>query len=223
MMNRNRVADIRAEFARKLAKNDFVIDKTGVKTVEIINASFIADEDCIFGTIDRDYVKRELEWYQSRSLNVNAIPGGAPKIWREVATKDGFINSNYGWCVFSEENHNQFNRVVEELCESPFSRRAAMIYIRPNMHTDYCKDGMSDFICTYATQYYIRDGKLHASVFMRSNDAVYGYKNDYAWQHYMHQTLLEMIIHQCDEVHSLGDLYWNVGSLHVYKRHFKLI
>ena len=157
------------------------------------------------------------------SLNVNDIPGGAPAIWKQVADKDGFINSNYGWCVYSEENGHQLVKVINELVASPLSRRATMIYIRPSMHEDYKRNGMSDFMCTYSTQYYIRDGKLHASVFMRSNDAVYGYKNDYAWQHFIHEQVLRGVNGKCGTVYGLGDLHWNAGSLHVYERHFDLI
>lgn len=222
-MIRNFVYDIQCEFADKLNTGDFVTDKGGAKVIEIINASFIADESCIFGTVNEDYVKRELEWYRSLSLNVNDIPGGAPAIWKQVADKDGLINSNYGWCIYSKDNGNQFTKVVDELIASPLSRRATMIYIRPSMHEDYKRNGMSDFMCTYSTQYYLRDGQLHASVFMRSNDAVYGYKNDYAWQRYVQKEVLNAINGRNSTVYGLGDLHWNAGSLHVYERHFDLV
>lgn len=217
------VDDIRDDFAYSLGEKQFVTDKSGVKTIEIINASFIADEPTIFGKVNEDYVKRELEWYRSLSRNVNDIPGGAPEIWKMVADKDGMINSNYGWCIYSKENGYQFSKVVDELCTSPLSRRALMIYNRPSMHEDYNRNGMSDFMCTNAVQYFIRDGKLHASVYMRSNDAIFGYKNDYAWQKYVQDEVLAAVNGRCNTVYSLGNLYWNVGSLHVYERHFKFV
>lgn len=223
MYVRNIVYDVRHEFADMLKRGEFVTDKGGQRTIEIINASFIADEESIFGVINQDYVKRELEWYRSLSLSVNDIPGGPPAIWKQVADKYGRINSNYGWCIYSADNHHQFVKVVDELVASPLSRRATMIYIRPTMHEDYKRDGMSDFMCTYSTQYYIRDGRLHASVFMRSNDAVYGYKNDYAWQHYVHKEVLQAVNGKSNTVYALGDLHWNAGSLHVYERHFDLV
>ena len=222
-MIRNYVYDIQNEFIDKLQRKEFVKDKSGVVTIEIINASFIADEASIFGTINEEYIEREKAWYRSMSLNVNDIPGGPPQIWQQVADKDGFINSNYGWCIYSEENGNQFTKVVDELLASPLSRRATMIYNRPSMHEDYNKNGMSDFMCTYSTQYYIRDGLLHASVFMRSNDAVFGYKNDYAWQRYVQEEVLAAVNGRKGTVYGLGDLHWNAGSLHVYERHFKFV
>ena len=222
-MIRNYVYDIQNQFIDKLQRKEFVKDKSGVVTIEIINASFIADEASIFGTINEEYIEREKAWYRSMSLNVNDIPGGPPQIWQQVADKDGFINSNYGWCIYSEENGNQFTKVVDELLASPLSRRATMIYNRPSMHEDYNKNGMSDFMCTYSTQYYIRDGLLHASVFMRSNDAVFGYKNDYAWQRYVQEEVLAAVNGRKGTVYGLGDLHWNAGSLHVYERHFKFV
>ena len=211
------VNNIRNIFKEKLKYEDFVTDKTGVKTIEIINASFFADQDAIFGTPNLDYIERELQWYKSKSLNVNDIPGGAPEIWKMVANPNGRINSNYGWCIYSFENGDQFNKVVEELKRNPDSRRGTMIYNRPSMHYDFNNSGMSDFMCTNAVQYLIRDGKVNALVYMRSNDAVFGYKNDYAWQKHVLQEV-------CNELNlPMGNIYWNVASLHVYERHFKFV
>jgi thymidylate synthase len=218
-----KVNNIREALKIKLNSKQFVTDKSGVKTIEILNASFIADEPALFGTVNEDYVKRELDWYLSMSLNVNDIPGEVPAIWKMVADKDGFINSNYGWCIYSKENGNQFIKVAEDLAKNPDSRRANMIYTRPSMHEDYNKNGMSDFMCTNNVQYVIRDGQLHALVYMRSNDAIFGYKNDYAWQRYVQESLLQFIKNKSGAKYGLGNIYWNVSSLHVYERHFNLV
>lgn len=213
----NTVSDIRNFFIQSYADHEYVTDKTGVKTIEMVAAQFIANEPCIFGTLDTSYIARELDWYKSQSLNVNDIPGGAPKVWKDVADESGFINSNYGWCIYSGENGNQYENVVNELRQNPNSRRAIMIYTRPHMHYDYKFLGMNDFMCTNTVQYMIRNDKLHAIVSMRSNDVVYGYKNDFAWQEYVALQL-------CDELGiELGAIVWNVGSLHIYERHFHLI
>jgi thymidylate synthase len=211
------VRDIRIALYNKLINKEFVTDKTGVKTVEVMNAAFIANEPAIFGTLNHDYIERELQWYKSTSRNVNDIPGGPPEIWKRVATPDGYINSNYGWCIWSDANYNQYTNVLDELKSNPDSRRATMIYTRPTMHTDYKLNGMSDFMCTNTVQYLVRDGKLHSLVYMRSNDAIFGYKNDYAWQkHVLDELANELSL-------PTGDIYWNVASLHVYERHFDLI
>ena len=217
------VQDIREEFVRLYSQGHFVIDKTGVPVVEIINAAFIANEDHIFGVPNQDYIARELEWYKSQSRNVHDIPGSTPQIWLMVADNEGNINSNYGWCIYSEENGNQYANVLEELKKNPFSRRAEMIYTRPNMHTDYKRGGMSDFVCTEAVQYFIRDNLLHACVKMRSNDAIFGFNNDFAWQKFVQIELMADLHATGMDNLRMGNLYWNAGSLHVYQRHFKFI
>lgn len=209
-----KVADIRKYFIKEHAAGRFVTDKTGVKTIEMVGASFEADEPTIFGELNEDYIDRELRWYKSKSLNVNDIPGKVPAIWQQVADKDGFINSNYGWCIWSEENGGQYWKVYQELSANPNSRRAVMIYTRPSMHEDYNRNGMSDFMCTNAVQYLIRDDTLIAVVQMRSNDVVFGYRNDYAWQNHVVKLMAAAL--GIDKT----KIIWNVGSLHVYERHF---
>lgn len=212
---------IRAVLAERLHTNDFVTDKSGVKCIEIVNASFIADEPTLFGVVT-EYAERELKWYQSCSLNVNDIPEPVPQIWQNVATKEGLINSNYGWCIWSEDNYDQYTKCLNELIVNKDSRRACMIYIRPSMQYDYNKDGMSDFMCTYSTQILIRDNKLHYIVNMRSNDAVFGYKNDKYWHDHVHKILLSDLSDVYPELKP-GNMYWNAGSLHVYERHFDIV
>ena len=221
-MKQYKVSDVRIALRDKLHKQDFVIDKTGVKTIEIIGTSFNADEDAIFGEVNWDYVQRELGWYKSMSLNVKDIPGGKqeanpPQIWTSVADYDGIINSNYGWTIWHRDNFYQYKNCVEELKKNKDSRRAIMIYTRPQMWYDYNERGRSDFMCTNAVQYLVRNDKVHAIVQMRSNDAIFGYKNDRAWQ----QHVLNEVASEID--YPAGDIIWNVGSLHVYERHFHLV
>lgn len=216
------VSDIRNQFAELYKNGDFVVDKNGGKVIEIIGASFIADDELIFGAVNREYVRNELEWYQSKSLNVNDIPSGPPAIWKQVADRDGFINSNYGWCIFSQENNDQYYHAVTELETNPDSRRAIMIYTRPTMWGDHNKNGRSDFMCTNAVQYVIRKGKLHAIVQMRSNDAWAGYRNDYAWQSWVLDAMAASLRARGTFVQR-GDIHWNVGSLHIYDRQFYLV
>ena len=242
-----RVRDIRQQFAELLFNKRFtsvnrektMLGMMGNTTIEIVNASFIADEDSIFGEVNWEYVKREEEWYNSQSLNINDIPNGAPAIWKAVADTNGYINSNYGWCVYSPANvtdsriplsghdadammgqdgfMNQYKFALAELKKNPESRRAVMIYTRPSMWLDYNRNGRSDFMCTNVVQYLQRDGQLHAVVQMRSNDAWAGYRNDRAWQmHILKKMAAELSI-------NVGNLYWNVGSLHVYARNYYLV
>jgi thymidylate synthase len=207
-----KVKDIRAEFIRKLEDKEFVGN-----TIEIIGATFVADEIAIFGDVNHDWNQRELAWYRSQSLNVNDIPAPIPAIWKQVASRSGFINSNYGWCIWSQENGRQYDNVLYKLRADRNSRQGQMIYTRPSMHYDWDAGGMRDFMCTAYNQFYIRDDKLVSHYVMRSNDAVFGYKGDRHWAKTVQIQLAQDLGVEC------GALIWTASSLHVYDRHFHLV
>ena len=217
------IKDIRSYFISALENEEYVEDKTGVKTLDLVGASFLADAPAIFGTANEEYISREIAWYESQSLNVEDIPGETPAIWKSISSDSGQINSNYGYLISSEENFNQYQKVLTQLLADRQSRRAVMIYQRPTMHTDFCVDGMSDFICTNAVQYLIRGNQVNAVVQMRSNDVIFGYRNDYAWQLHVLQNLVADINRLGEADYKVGDITWQVGSLHVYERHFKFV
>jgi len=209
-----RVSDIRKAFTQCEP------DENGL--LEIANASFIADEDSIFGTVNHEWNARELQWYLSQSLSVKDIPEPIPKIWKDVASIKGTINSNYGWCIYSKDNGYQYNAAVSALVYDKHSRQAVMIYNRPTMHADSKKFGMKDFMCTNTVQLIIRNNMLYYLVYMRSNDAVYGYKGDYAWHKHVYR---QAFIQLSTEYAGLeaGPIIWNAASLHVYPRHADLV
>ena len=111
---------------------------------------------------------------------------------------------------------------MRELRRNPYSRKAIMIYTRPSIHEEYNVNWMHDFICTNAVSYYIRDNKLHCVVQMRSNDVVFWYKNDRAWQDYVLTKLLNDLKEDYPWLEK-WNIYWQVQNLHIYERHFKLI
>ena len=114
----NDVNDIREYFKNELAAERFTTDKTGQKTIEILGATFIADEPSIFGTPKQEYIDAELAWYESGSTNIYDIHGEGkepPAAWKYSADKYGNINSNYGHLVFSEKYFEQFDHAFYEL------------------------------------------------------------------------------------------------------------
>jgi len=195
---------------RELFKNT---EPNAYGMVEILGISFEADEPCLFGTLNEEYIAKEIAWYNSQYRNINGLSPNIPAIWKHIASADGEINSNYGWCIYSMENGHQFENVIRELSFNPDSRRGCMIYNRPSMHLDSHKEGMNDFICTNAVTYHINENTLIGVVQMRSNDIVYGYKNDWAWQKHVIEKLAGRL--------GLTDtkLIWQVGSMHMYNRH----
>lgn len=222
-MNRLTINDIRNIFIEKYKNNEFVVNKAGIKTIEIIDANFEVDknETTIFGELN-EYANRELEWYKSQSLNVNDIPGKVPIIWKRVADNNGYINSNYGWCIWNEDNYNQYKKCLKHLISDENTRQGCMIYNRPSMQIDYNKNGMSDFMCTFAVQVLIRDNVLYYNVLMRSNDAIYGFKNDLFWHKYVINELLKDLNDANIRINDYKIL-WHAGSLHLYESGFKFI
>lgn len=237
------IDDIRRMFARLFIDYKRLVNSRGANspsssldeftetgTLELTGVSFNADEPSILGIPDYDYICREIAWYDSASRRVSDMPAPVPPIWKMIADENGEVNSNYGRLVFHEDNDFQFQQVVKTLRNSPMSRQAVMIYTRPDIHIT----AGSDFICTNVVQYLIREGRLHAVVQMRSNDAVFGYRNDYAWQRVVMTRLLRElkkgtlgpITTATAEILSklkMGTITWQVGSLHIYPRHYPLL
>lgn len=210
-----------------LVAKKFVTDRSGVKTVEKINVNINNldpyQKELVFNgrRTPIKYVEKEKEWYNSMSLNIKGYVDDV-KIWQDVADKHGFVNSNYGWCIYSVENSKQFVNSVEVLKKNPFSRRSVMIYNRPSMQYDYNRDGMNDFMCTFSTQHFIRDNKLEYIVNQRSMDMIFGLFNDLAW----HQEVYGKMFDALKSVYSdldVGSISFNVGSAHVYERHFSML
>ena len=215
------------ELKRKKDNSEFKIDKTGVKTVEIRNCHIdgLNPLQPILEFPGRktpeNYVKKESNWYNSCSLNINGYVDDI-KIWKQVSDNDGFVNSNYGWCIYSKENYKQYNHVLKELINNSCSRRASMIYNRPSMWIEYNQDGMNEFMCTYAVQYDITDNELNTIVYMRSNDSQYGFFNDLAWQCEVYMKLYNDLKKYYKDL-QIGVIDWNSGSWHIYERHFEML
>ena len=229
-----KVNDIRKHFIKELKNENFSRDKSGVKTIELIGASFHADEEAIFGTPNDEYIADELDWYRSMSTNINDIGDRdePPAAWKYSANEHGEINSNYGTLIYSDKYYRQYDMVLDELLTNMDSRRATMVYNRPSIWAEYNENNKNDFICTNAVTYYLRDGAIHAVVQMRSNDVVFGYKNDYAWQLFV----LEQLVADYNQCYldtawdadyrkemTVGNITWQVQNLHVYERHFDLV
>ena len=222
--------DILEIFKEKYRNKEFRMIGNNVQqstTIELQNIQFECDKDWIVREPNYDYFEREKEWYLSQSLNINDIPGGAPTMWKSCATKEGLINSNYGWCIFSDENYNQYDNCLKQLIKDPTSRAACMIYTRPSIHNEALKDGMHDFICTYGVQCFLNpknDGyELKYIVIMRSNDAVFGFNSDHLWAKYVYNKLKDDLEKNLNCPIYSTNIEWNAMSLHVYERHFKYL
>lgn len=167
----------------------------------------------------KSYIEHELMWYDSMDLNIQGHDGIEDNpIWVGCATKEGNVNSNYGWCIYHDDNYNQFNRAAREIINDHDTKRAVMIYSRPSIHIEQNDHihARRDMICTIYTNTFLRNGELIHLVHMRSNDAWHGLRNDLAWQ----QTVLSRLVSKLNNNGvpcKAGTIIWNADSLHIYR------
>ncbi len=170
-----------------------------------------------------NYLEKEHEWYMSQDLSIKGWMDDI-KIWQFCASKDDKqeINSNYGWCVFSEANGNQYENCLKKLQADPNSREAMLIYTRPSIHHDAVENGKHDFICTNYSHFFIRNNRLEMIHSQRSCDCVHGLSFDFPWSCFVYQMLYEELRHTYPDL-KVGLIHYHIDSLHVYDRNENLL
>ena len=153
-----------------------------------------------------DYAEAEWQWYLSGQNNISILGelyGKVPEIWKHMADREGYVNSNYGW---QWKRGNQLDEVIGLLKENPRTRQAAIsIYDRKE---GYMYD--NDTPCTYAIQFTIVAQHLNMCVTMRSNDLWYGFCND----QYCFSKLQELVATETGLL--IGSYYHFAHNLHLY-------
>lgn len=198
--------------------------------VELISRKVQLDPYAPYIYIDKNfqtpkkYVKAELDWYKSMDLSIIGHEGiESNPTWQSCCTKDEKkeINSNYGWCVFSEENGSQYDNCLEVLKKDKTTRNAIIMYNRPEIYKDYKRNGMHDMICTFMSHFFIRNNKLYMIHNMRSNDIRYGFIcSDLAWNCFVYQNMYEDLKSTYPDI-EVGTIIWTSDSMHLYSRHFE--
>ena len=181
-------------------------------TQALFNVGFYIDKPMDNHIVDQDrnwkldYAEAEWQWYLSGDNNINKLGelyGKVPEIWKRMADKEGFVNSNYGW---QWKRGNQLDEVIDLLKTNPRTRQAAIsIYDRKE---GYMYD--NDTPCTYAVQFTIVAQHLDMCVTMRSNDLWYGFCND----QYCFSKLQELVA--TDTGLLIGSYYHFAHNLHLY-------
>ena len=208
--------------------------RTGNKVLYSVN--WRATNDSMIGTVNPDWVRRELKWFNSGSDVLDDMEAPVPALFKACAGWDGKVNSAYGHILFSPTwdyplvQETLYERVVRTFInEGQASRHAVAIISDRDIHTLAYENGRNDFICTNALNVMIdHDGKLHIIAQMRSMDAVFGYRADYSmWNDLMLRLLIDLNgyadIHKEFQHVSRGDITFQVANLHVYPRHFTLL
>jgi thymidylate synthase len=150
----------------------------------------------------------ELLWYLSGSDRLEFIK---PYIGRyEDDAVDGILQGAYGPRLFRKNGSiNQVENVIALLSQKPGSRRAVIQFF----DAEDIAIEKKEIPCTTALQFHLRDGALHMSATMRSNDAYWGLPHDI----FCFTMLQEMISRRLGA--DLGTYIHHVGSMHLYDKY----
>ena len=151
------------------------------------------------------YAIGELLWYLSGSNKLKDIKMYS-KAWENLSDDGETVNSAYGYRIGKKFGFNQWEHVVNLLRKDPNSRQA-VIHIK-----DASNEPTKDLPCTVCLQYLIRDGKLHATTYMRSNDIWLGFPYDV-----FSFTCMQIIL-AFELGVEVGEYTHIAGSLHLYSR-----
>jgi len=158
---------------------------------------------------NQDYAEYEWHWYQNGNRDASEIAERA-KIWKQMMVPGTTeVNSNYGY--FWNYN-NQLVKVIDELKRNKETRRAIVVHYILHEIDRY----KYDTPCNDVLNFYIKDDKLHMTVFARSIDLVFGFCND----QYTFAKLMEHVSRKTK--YPVGQMHWFITNLHVYPRHYDM-
>lgn len=201
--------------------------RDGAVVGEILNAvTTIADPTrCILKhpirKLPMRYCIGELLWYLSGNPRLSAIQLYT-NAWDRMSDDGKTVNSNYGYIIQNgwDENMDEYSqakfdqmKMCEELLRQDPNTRQAVIHIKGQRNV--IENPTKDLNCTVCLQFFIREGKLYMTTYMRSNDLWMGFPND-VFQFTCMQIYLAMRLNV-----GLGSYTHIAGSLHLYERDYQ--
>jgi thymidylate synthase len=208
-----------------LFKHGIENEARGTKSMELLDVALeISDPtQCLYlnkvrGS-QKKYIAAELLWYYMGRNDVKFISKWA-KFWESIQNPDGTANSAYGHLIFSSKNSHGFSQyqwAMQSLLSDKNTRQAVMHFNAP-VHQ---YSGNKDFVCTMYANLHIRNNKLNMTVFMRSNDAIWGTPTDVAFFCSLQMQMLSQLKQFYPEL-ELGSYTHVANSYHVYDRHYEL-
>lgn len=169
------------KLCKELYEKGHVMETRNIRggTKELCNYMFTIDDldseyvSLVTGKTNLTYLAAELLWYWSSRNDVGFI-GKFGSMWNKLSDDGVTANSAYGYILQQKHGFNQIEKIIELLTVDPYSRRAVMNINVPNENVIETKDEP----CTVCLDYQIRNGKLHCTCVMRSNDVNFGLRND---------------------------------------------
>lgn len=209
-----------------LFKNGIDNSARGTKSIELLDVALeISDpRKCLYLNNERGsqkkYIAAEFLWYYTGRNDVAFISKWA-KFWESIQNPDGTANSAYGHLIFKNPSRDimtQYQWAIRSLLKDKNTRQAVMHFNRPE-HQYF---GNKDFVCTMYANCHIRNNKFYMSVFMRSNDAIWGTPTDVAFFCSLQIQMFQHLKVAYPEL-ELGSYTHVANSYHVYDRHYPLV
>ena len=186
----------------------------GTKAKFNVSFTLMDPSDKVITTPERkfnlNYAEYEWLWYLKGDRDAKQISEKA-KIWKQMMVP-GTTNvvSNYGYFW----NYNdQLKRVINELKTNPETRKAIIVHYLLHELEMY----KYDTPCNVALNFYIRNERLHLTIFARSIDLWFGFGND----QYCFAKLMEKI--SLETNYKIGHMNWHITNLHIYPRHYDML
>ncbi len=156
----------------------------------------------------------ELLWFLKGETNIKYLNENGVKIWDEWADENGDLGHVYGyqwrsWPTPDGKHIDQIQKVIEQLKESPNSRR--IIVSAWNVSEI---ESMALPPCHTFFQFYVADNKLSCQLYQRSADIFLGVPFNIA-----SYALLTMMMAQVCNL-ELGEFVHTLGDAHIYSNHF---
>lgn len=200
----------------------------GLEVRECLNVALCIKDPCknLFKYEDKSltlltgYVKKEMCLYLLGSDKASDFTK-ASAFWDKIKTKNNTINSAYGNLIFNpslKDGRSQFDWAFDSLKNDKDSRQSFMRF----NNTSHQYDGNKDVPCTFTMSFHIRNNKLHASVYMRSNDIIKGTTYDIP-SFILFQQLMFLRLKEVYPELGFGTYtHWN-SSFHLYSTDFELV
>lgn len=208
-------------------------DRTGTGTKSLFGRQirFNLQEGLPLVTTKRLHTKsiiHELLWFLKGDTNIKYLKDNGVSIWNEWATESGELGPVYGaqwrnWKGVEGEHYDQVTALIEGIKNNPDSRRHIISGWNVADLPDETKSPQENVAngkmalppCHLLYQWYVADGKLSGSLYIRSNDLFLGNPyNTCSLAIFTH-----MIAQQCDL--EVGEIIISIGDCHLYSNHFE--
>ena len=195
-------------------------DRTGTGTLSVFGYQMRFDLSAGFPALTTKKVHlrsiiHELLWFLKGDTNIKYLNDNGVSIWDEWADENGELGQVYGyqwrsWPAANGQHIDQISRVVEQIRETPDSRR--IIVSAWNVGEI---EHMALPPCHAFFQFYVADGRLSCQLYQRSADIFLGVPFNIA-----SYALLTLMMAQATGLKP-GEFIHTLGDAHLYSNHLE--